>query len=444
MYRNRMGYILLFIWKIGWFQCIRYRNAYLDCSGNICFIFMYYIMETVQLKFLKSSSASEEGRIYLQFVYGQTVRLVRTDYRIRQDEWDESAGDIAGPAEGRRAEKLRMIRERLKNDKYLLLQAMRELENTRNQYSAEDVIRHYQRHLVGEVSVFRYLESQVEWLRRQGRYRTSEAYLAALRSFMKFRRNEDLFFDMIDVELIGLYEMYLKDNHMSRNSISFYMRILRCVYNRAVREGLSVSKSPFRYVYTGIDKTAKRAVSLTDIRKIRKVDLSDDKYLELARDLFLFSFYTRGMSFVDMAYLRKKDLNKGFIVYCRKKTGQQLTVRWESQMQEIMDRHLSTGTQYLLDIIRREDGTERKQYLSAMALVNRKLKVVAERAEVRTPLTMYVARHSWASIAHERNIPISIISEGMGHDSEQTTQIYLSSIQTHLIDEANNQILMDI
>lgn len=62
-------------------------------------------------------------------------------------------------------------------------------------------------------------------------------------------------------------------------------------------------------------------------------------------------------------------------------------------------------------------------------------------AGVPTPLTHYVARHSWASIAKSRNIPISVISEGMGHDSEATTQIYLASLDSSVVDKANNLIL---
>lgn len=215
-------------------------------------------------------------------------------------------------------------------------------------------------------------------------------------------------------------------------------------YRKAVGEGLALPADPFENVYTGVDKTSKRAATLTDIKHIKQLDLSDHKSLEFARDIFLFSFYMRGMSFIDLAYLRKKDLNSGFVSYSRRKTGKKLIIRWEKQMQEIIDRYGDSETQYLLPIIEREDGTERRQYRNKMLLVNRKLKKIAARAGLTTPLTMYVARHSWASIAKTKNISIGIISEAMGHDSETTTQIYLSSIQTNQIDNANRNILKDL
>jgi integrase len=76
-----------------------------------------------------------------------------------------------------------------------------------------------------------------------------------------------------------------------------------------------------------------------------------------------------------------------------------------------------------------------------MYLINRKLKTIGNMVGIQLPLTMYVARHSWASAAKTKNVPISVISEGMGHDSEMTTQIYLASLDKAVVDEANIMIL---
>lgn len=87
---------------------------------------------------------------------------------------------------------------------------------------------------------------------------------------------------------------------------------------------------------------------------------------------------------------------------------------------------------------------ERKQYLNAAHFVNSKLKEIGRKLNLSAPLTMYRARHSWASIAKSRNVPIAIISEGMGHDSEATTQIYLASLDSSVIDKANRLILSSL
>ena len=96
-----------------------------------------------------------------------------------------------------------------------------------------------------------------------------------------------------------MYEAYLKEKGLVKNSTSYYMRIWRSVYNLAVEQGYTTDKKPFKHVYTGIDKTVKRAVPFKIIKMIKELDLSFEPQLELARDIFLFSFYTRGMSFID-------------------------------------------------------------------------------------------------------------------------------------------------
>lgn len=228
------------------------------------------------------------------------------------------------------------------------------------------------------------------------------------------------------------------------NTISFYMRNLRSVYNIAVEKGLITQQNPFKNVYTGIDKTIKRAISIEIIRKIKNLDLKKHPSKELARDIFMFSFYTRGMSFIDMAFLKKTDLCNGVLIYRRHKTNQQLTIKWEKPMQEIVSKYKTKNTPYLLPIINKNDIEERIQYKNAVHLVNNKLKSIGKDIGINIPLTTYVARHSWASIAQKQNIPISIISKALGHDSEKTTQIYLDTLDTSTIDKANIQIIESI
>ena len=223
-----------------------------------------------------------------------------------------------------------------------------------------------------------------------------------MNSFIQFRKNEDLSFEAFDSELMEMYEAYLKEKGLVKNSTSYYMRIWRSVYNLAVEQGYTTDKKPFKHVYTGIDKTVKRAVPFKIIKMIKELDLSFEPQLELARDIFLFSFYTRGMSFIDMAHLKKSNLQNGILTYSRKKTGQRLTILWE---------------------------------------IGRGLNKIGLRLELKAPLTFYVARHSWASIAQDRKVSTDIIREGLGHDNEKTTHIYLASISTSQIDRANQIIL---
>ena len=142
-----------------------------------------------------------------------------------------------------------------------------------------------------------------------------------------------------------------------------------------------------------------------------------------------------------MAYLQKMDLHYGVLSYRRRKTGQMMFIRWEKCMQSVIDRHPVSSSPFLLPIITSSERDHRTQYIYMIHKVNSCLRRLGKRLDLPVPLTMYVARHTWASTAHRENIPISVISEGMGHTSEKTTRIYLDSLDANVIDEANRMIL---
>lgn len=284
-----------------------------------------------------------------------------------------------------------------------------------------------------------FFQSQIARLKANGNARTSETYQATYNKFRAFRQGEDLSAAEIDGVLMEAFQAFLRAQGLSMNSISFYMRVIRAVYHRAVNEGMCEDCKPFTHVFTGSQTTAKRALSLKELQRIKQLELTDKDEL-FARDLFLFSFYTRGMSFVDLAYLKKEDVHNGMMVYIRRKTGQRLTIRWEQEMEQIVNRHPSS-TPYLLPIIHTVGDHERNQYRVLQDKVNRKLKKIAGKANIKQNLTMYCARHSWATIAREHKIPVSVISHAMGHTNEMMTEVYLKAIDSSEIDKYNCEII---
>ena len=285
-----------------------------------------------------------------------------------------------------------------------------------------------------------FMQQVIDGLAATHKPRTVETYRTTMHSFSLFLQGGDCPIDVIDSPLMERYEQWLARRGVAPNSSSFYMRILRAVYNRSVEQRLTTDRKPFAKVYTGIANTQKRAVDINAIRRLVHLDLSDDDEAAFARDLFLFSFYTQGMAFVDMALLKKSSISGGQLAYYRQKTGQRITVKWLECMQDIVDRHPSAND-YLLPIITRCGDTERSQYRRSQYMVNSQLHALGERIGLSQRLTMYVARHSWASIARAAGVPIDVISSGMGHNNEQTTNIYLKSIDSGRIAAANQQVL---
>lgn len=312
-----------------------------------------------------------------------------------------------------------------------------DMENSRLEIHTKDIEK-----IAGIETV--YLQDYTKLLIKEkengGHYRTAEAYISALNSFNRFANNQPIPLINVTPTLMENYEEYLKKRDICMNTISFYMRILKAVYKKAVRQELIVNKKPFENVYTGVAKTKKRALDIESIKKIKYAETLDEME-QMAQKLFLFSFYTRGMSFVDMAYLKKSDVKNGVLQYKRRKTGQRIIIKWEPVMQEIVNSFKSYNEVYLMPIIRNVGKGERNQYRYLQYLINKKLTELGKRLQLPCELTMYVSRHSWATIAKYNDVPLSVISDAMGHSSEKMTNIYLKSLNESIIDETNSKII---
>lgn len=400
-------------------------------------------MVTIKAKFRRPNVDERKGAIYYQIICGRKVRQVLSDYRVFPSEWDEGRSTVRIYPACKRIQEVMEIKKQIMSDIERLRRIVVRFDDAGLSYSVDDVVEEYER-LACDCRLFNFMNGMIDRLKRNGRIRTSETYRSALNSFRNFRRNEDVMLDCIDGEMMEAYEAWLHDRHVTSNTVSFYMRILRAVYNRGVEQGMTDNRNPFRHVYTGIDKTLKRALPIQAIRKIKALELPDASPLCFARDMFLMSFYLRGMSFIDMAYLRKSDLRGGYIVYRRRKTGQQLIIKWTKEMKLMLERYPSNKSDYLLPIIRSRSVNERSVYRRVGYNINHHLKSIACMAGITVPLTLYVARLSWASAAKAKGVPISVISEGMGHDSEATTRIYLASLEASVVDRANSLILSSL
>lgn len=400
-------------------------------------------MASIKVKFRPSTVTDREGTIYYQIIHGRKVRQMLTDYKVFTSEWDERQSMVTALRKSDRKLLILSIREHIRRDVERLTRIDRKLDADGLTYTADDVIEEFNRYR-RECSLFNFMEDVIARLRQNGKIRTSETYRSTLNSFRKFKNEEDIMLDRINSDLMEGYEAWLRNRGVAPNTISFYTRILRAVYNRGVEKGVTENRNPFRHVYTGIDKTVKRAVPLRVIKRIKELELSVTPTLDYARDMFLMSFYLRGMSFIDMAFLRKTDLRDGYVTYRRRKTGQQLIIRWTKEMQMILDKYPENKSGYLLPIIRNCGTNERCAYRNASYNINRNLKRIAGMIGLAAPVTLYVARHSWASAAKAKGVPLSVISEGMGHDNETTTRIYLASLDMSVVDKANSLILRSL
>ena len=393
-------------------------------------------MATVKVKLRPSSVDGKSGVIYYQITHNRRTQHITTKLRVHPTEWDADECEMVISAPSRS-----MIQNRIDSDVVLLRRIITDLDGSGMDYSVEDVISRYkspQSHIL----VLDYMRTQIEQLRATNRLGTAKNYEKTMCSFSEFLGDVKLPLSAMTQQVVTDYNSFLIKRGLVRNSVSFYMRVLRAIYNKAVRQKLIEQQHPFTEVYTGIDRTRKRAVSESIIVQLHRLELKNGTQLALCRDMFIFSYCTRGMAFVDIAYLKKSNLQNGMICYARRKTGQLLSVRIEPSIQRIIDRYADLDSPYVFPILSSLDANKAyEQYQVALNTHNRLLGRLSEMLGCGCKLTSYTSRHSWATAARNHNVPISVISQGMGHTSEQTTQIYLTMLENSVIDDANKGII---
>jgi integrase len=436
---------------------------------------------TVKFKLRALRRVPGSGVLTLRITRCRATRTFSTSCVLSFREWNEKEQSIvfADNLPSKRKKELTAIKSKLK--KYLkdVHEAIGILE-LRGDYTSQELVCCFRERRNGQLFCA-YIHRKAEILRQEKRFGTAHAYRYAAVSFLKFLNGEDIHIKKITAALMVDYEHYLLSSGRSKNTVSCYMRSLRATYNRAIRENVFVVKktneNPFSNVFTGNAGTKKRAIDRESISRLAEVELAEVKqnHGELSevtgsmsspafsRDLFLFSFYTQGMCFSDMVNLKKENIKNGFIRYERKKTGQQITIELEDCMKAIIERYASSGSDFIFPILKDSkdskdikdinvpnvpnvlnDYENWKQTGAALATCNKNLRKLAGLAGINEHLTSYVARHSWASIASQENIPIATISRGLGHESEKTTRIYISQTDYSDVGRANRQILSHV
>ena len=298
-----------------------------------------------------------------------------------------------------------------------------------------------------KVTVENFITRTAGEMRQCGQFSAARTCISVLRSLMTVAGGKILTFQNLTPALLKTYEHHLLGYERSRNTVSLYMRTLHNLCNRASHEGMMHTPGNlFDGVFTGMDPVQHRAVAPEVIRRIGSMELEGrNARLMFARDMFMLSFYLQGVPFIDLAHLRKCDLKDGLITYRRRKTGKLARLVVEPCALEIICRYASRAekTAYLLPVIRTQGDVEdeRKQYESALRLYNKHLNRIGVLLGLDMPLTSYVARHSWATIAHDIGVDIADISAALCHSSEKMTRNYLQSFSTDRQANVNRSVL---
>jgi len=406
-------------------------------------------MASVKLKF-KSDKILSDGShpIVIQVIHNRKRKLFYLGHSAAKSQWDE---DKNRPKTNHPDHQI--IKSRIKNAILQIKNIIADFENKKQQFSLDDIEKNFKNKGSTNTSFEGYCDQLIKSFKETGKNGNASVYQSTLESFKGFSKSKKYLLNDFDYVTVKNYQEYLirktniskdkkTEKKLTANGISFYLRTLRAIINRAIKEGLiEESTYPFKNISIKSEKTRKRAVNKEVIKKVEELDVSYDKNLQFNKDLFMFSFYNRGMSFVDLAYLKVKNIENGRLNYTRHKTGQLFSIKITEKAQTIIDTYGKSKEvgDYLFPIICRKNN-EYLDYRNAMRFMNKKLKNISTLLKLDVSLTSYVTRHSWATIAKKSGISTSVISEGLGHTTEEITQVYLDSFENNVLDDANDLI----
>ena len=295
-------------------------------------------------------------------------------------------------------------------------------------------------------------EIEIAKLESLGKMNSAMKHRYALQVLDEYKSTK-MTLESIDLDYLTGLELYLRQRGNKDNSIATRFAILKAIYNKAVREGKAAAKqNAFALFRVGSlwAKTHKRAIDKNDIQRLIDLEITENRtteYRRLARDLFLFSYFTAGMNFGDIARLRYMDIAKGRISYSRHKTQKLLSFQLTPMALRILEKYsvAGHGEDYIFPILNRHEHTTPQQVFNrlhkVLRKVNRELKVLGRMIGLEMPLTTYVARHSFATVLKRSGVSTSLICETLGHSSEKVTQIYLDSFENPQIDAAMQHLL---
>lgn len=281
---------------------------------------------------------------------------------------------------------------------------------------------------------------------------TADIYRVTLGKLNEF--GPGITFDQVNLSWLKSFDTHLSKT-CATNTRAIHMRNIRAVFNDAINEDLiEQNLYPFRKFKIKKEATVKRSLTIEQIKKFR--DYPVQEHQKKYQDIWMLVFYLIGINTVDLVHLKADNLTNGRIEYRRAKTGRLYSIEVLSEAQAILNKY--KGKDYLIDVM--DNYTNYKDFSSrfnnnlkhigALEWVKngaRNEKFVKKNKKKVTPLfpnlTIYAARHSWATTAAGLDIPKETIAAALGHGGKTVTDIYID-FDLKKVDKANKDVLIAI
>lgn len=385
--------------------------------------------------------------ILLQLIKDRKIKKISLGFSAKPSQWNDEAKELE-----KGFPNFKKVNHVIHKKKAEIEDIIYDFERESKNYTLQDIENKFL-NTIQKTTVFSYSNEIIDRLKESGKVGNAAIYKELLRSLKKFRSDKDLLFGDINFTFLNKYEEDFLKRGVQENAISVYMRTLRALYNKAIKEG-KANEGDYPFKVYSVSKfnteTSKRALTKEDLLKIINYEVEGKTSKWHAKNYFIFSFYNVGINFADMARLRWSNILNGRIHYIRSKTNKHYDIKIQPRTQEILNLYSKRNKQQddfifpvLNDTVHNNPQSIKDRINKVNKTVNKDLKAIAIAAKIQNPetITHYCARHSWATIQKRNGTPVSVISESMGHDDEKTTKIYLDSFENEVLDEANANLL---
>lgn len=381
----------------------------------------------------RRTDAKGTAVVKIRLIKDRVAAYISTDIRLTPEQWDSELGLVVKHP---RAKNLNVF---LANEVMQVEDILMENKEEFRTLSATEVMRQVQAQRNPEklgAPKDLFYPFAVKFMESKEKTRTKEIYAATLSRLKDYTDYYDeLRFTDITIDWLKNFDKFLQRYSPSANARAIHLRNIRAVFNAAIDEEL-ITHYPFRKYKIKTEETVKRSLT---VRQLARLFLYEPKpYAEKYLDMFKLMFYLIGINTVDLAGLT--EIRSGRIEYHRAKTNRLYSIKVEPEALEIIKKYIGEKDK-LLNVFE-----DRDTYQSFGRLMNLALHDIGKemdgksRVKTFSNLTTYWARHTWATIAAELDIPKETIAKALGHGGREVTDVYIR-FDDKKIDKANRQVI---
>ena len=401
-------------------------------------------MDSTTIKLITDSKPLSNGkhRVYIRIIKNRKRKNISLGMECRKE-------DFINESFTKNHSNHQLENELLLTFKTRALKILRNFQLLEKDFSLDEFESEFRiRKKVIDVLLVEFFDEIIDEMERAGKIGNANAYKETRNSIVKFRGKKVKFIEVTPT-FLEKYEVFLRENGNQNGGIAFKMREFRAIFNKARKRNI-IPKEPYPFEGYKISKlksnTPKRALTISEFKKFRDIDLSDHPHLLEAHNYFMFSIYTRGMNFKDMMHLKWSDIYNNRIHYTRSKTKGKFNFEIIDNAQNILGYYKAQNrpTGYIFPILLSENMTPKQisnRKHKVLQRYNSRLKEIAELVGIETRLSSYVARHSFATILKMTGTSIEKISEMMGHSDVSITMSYLKEFSNEDLDLENRKFM---